>query len=395
MASLLRDSPSTSRQSALLLALAAIAYAQNGATQATGDTSTDSGTTATDAGTTATSATGTQNTNDATSVSVSDLPNLSTAASVGAASTVSVTSAPAISTSIFHLSGVPTIAGYGIPTQVVPWTAGAPYMQTSNLPEGTVFIVVGAFLGFLGAAVLAWRGMVAWSLHRSVKRAQLGAGTYSDSMLKLAKPGVATSTAAMGSTLSLERLSAPAGKLSKAHGRNTGSTAGPQASSTAARNSSLFFSPTAGAGAHHTNPAGLMSPSNRSSNFLPAGYYAPPTSTSPASGAKHASIGGTAARLSTLNPNHPANRGYAQPADYTSTGAPSPPDSPGLGRPSTGGTLGTQGTTRGRYDRLSGMGVQENWSNLNVPGGAPSGQRAPSANLEDLFEHHGNGMRGY
>jgi hypothetical protein len=271
-------------------------------------------------------------------------------------------------------------------------------MQTSKLPEGTVFIIVGAVLGFLGMAVLAWRGMVAWSLHRSVKRAALGTH-YNDSMLKMAKPSLATSTAAMGSTLSLDRLSAPAGKLSRTHARNNSGGGMPNAN--AARNSSLFFSPTAGAGAHHsslsTSGAGAV---NRSSAYLPAGYYASPSAAAPAGNNKHASIGGgglnatagATSRLSSLNPNHPSNRGYTQ--QTTSEYNVSPPDSPtstmaATNRPSTGGTSG-----RGQYERVSRHGASESWGNLNVPGGAPPGQRAPSANLEDLFEHHGNGMRG-
>ena len=346
---------------------------------------------------------------DGNNAAITDLPDLSTAASVGQPSTVSVTDAPSLSetaTSIFHLSDVPTIAGYGIPTQVVPWTAGAPYMQTSKLPEGTVFIIVGAVLGFLGMAVLAWRGMVAWSLHRSVKRAALGTH-YNDSMLKMSSKPPLSSSAAMGSTLSLDRLSAPAGKLSRTHARTNSGTHG-MPNANAARNSSLFFSPTAGAGAHHTSHSASA---NRSSAYLPAGYYASPSAAAPASSNKHASIGGggslapatggAASRLSSLNPNHPSNRGYTQQSNNSEYNI-SPPDSPGsmapTNRPSTGGTLGNSArSTRGGYERVSGVHERrgEEWGNLNVPGGAPPGQRAPSANLEDLFEHHGNGMRGY
>lgn len=358
----------------ILLALAAAVQAQSSTTAAQQTTAA-----ATSAGTA---------TNDGSATTLTDLPNLSTAATVGA-STVSVTDAPTLSSSIFHLSDVPTIAGYGVPTQVVPWTAGAPYMQTSKLPEGTVFIIVGAVLGFLGAAILVWRGIVAWSLDRSVKRANLGTH-YNDSMLKLTKPsGISTSTTAMGSNLSLDRLSAPAGKLSKPHGRNVSNSGAPPGSS-AARQSSLFFSPTAGAGAHHASSnRDSTAANNRASAYLPAGYYAAPGAAAPNSGSKHASVGGLPTRLSTLNPSHPSHKGYSN--DFV----PSPPDSPSTAhRPSTGGTLGTLGTRGRGYERVSGMGGQDNWSNLNIPGGAPQGQRAPSANLEDLFEHHGNGMRG-
>jgi hypothetical protein len=371
----------------ILLALAVFAQAQtdnnnDGTTTAAANTGTQG----------AQKTTAATQTGDGQSVSVTDLPNLSTAPSVGAATSVTVTDAPTISSSIFHLSDVPTIAGYGVPTQMVPWTAGAPFMQTSKLPEGTVFIIVGAILGFLGAAILAWRGMIAWSLHRSVKRAALGS-QYSDSMLKLSKPTMGVNAAAMGSNMSLDRLSTPAGKLSKTHARNnSGSTNLTNAA--AARNSSLFFSPTAGAGAHHTTPSAALigfGANNRSSPYLPAGYYAAPGTAAPASGNKHASVGtGAAARLSSLNPMHPSSKGYTQQPDF----APSPPDSPRstpIGRPSTGGT--SLGTRRG-YERVSGLGERETWSNLHIPGGAPAGQRAPSANLEDLFEEHGGAMKG-
>jgi hypothetical protein len=373
-------------------------------TQPTNDATTADNTQPTTAATNTNTANDPTTTADGESVAITDLPDLSTAPTVGQTS-VSKSDAPSLTAtgSIFHLSGVPTIAGYGVPQQTVPWTAGAPFMQTSKLPEGTVFIIVGAVLGFLGMAVLAWRGMVAWSLHRSVKRAALGSH-YNDSMLKMKLQPPSTSAGAMGSTLSLDRLSAPAGKLSRPSGRghSRGGSGGQGVSNTnAARNTSLFFSPTAGAGAHHTSHS--VSSNNRSSAYLPAGYYASPSANTPASGNKHASIGGNSlapagnatSRLSALNPNHPSNRGYTQTQSNHSDYNISPPDSPGsmvhTNRPSTGGTLPS---SRRGYERVAGTGhaSHDSWGGLNVPGGAPPGQRAPSANLEDLFEHHGGGM---
>lgn len=276
-------------------------------------------------------------------------------------------------------------------------------MQKSQLPEGTVFIIVGAVLGFLGMAVLVWRGLVAWSLHRSVKRAALGSH-YNDSMMKMQPP----QSAGMGSTLSLDRLSAPAGKLSRPrhsrHGSGGGGGSHGVSNPNAAKNSSLFFSPTAGAGAHHTSHS--VSSNHRGSAYLPAGYYASPSAATPAQGNKHASIGGgglapassgNAARLSSLNPNHPSNRGYTQTQSNNSDYNHSPPDSPGsmanTMRPSTGGTLPLPSSRRG-YERVAGNGRarEDSWGGLNVPGGALPGQRAPSANLEELFAHHGGGM---
>ncbi|TKA72127.1 hypothetical protein B0A49_04429, partial [Cryomyces minteri] len=113
----------------------------------------------------------------ATSAATSAAPTSATSdASTAAASTAVTTPAPPSSSlpatatfggstastttnSVFHLTGLPTIEGAGIPTLVIPYTAGAPFMQKSVLPQGTVFICVGAILGFLGACVLAWRGI--------------------------------------------------------------------------------------------------------------------------------------------------------------------------------------------------------------------------------------------
>ena len=160
---------------------------------------------------------------------------------------------------------------------------------------------------------------------------------------------------AASSNLSLDRLNVQPTKMTKSRSPlaplNTAGAPG-------ARNSSLFFSPTAGAG-HHSSPSGgPLLPTNRSSSYLPAGYYAAPGAAAPAAGAGVAHIGG-------------ATRGsYIRHSNY----GPSPPGSPAL-PPSRG------------YDR-SGLYHQQSSSslNLNIPGGAHPGQRAPSANLEDLFD---------
>ncbi|KAE9972340.1 hypothetical protein EG328_005077 [Venturia inaequalis] len=321
---------------------------------------------------------------------VTDTPGATDSGTSTTAPTTTVTNAPTLSStnSVFHLSDVPTIAGYGVPTQVVPWTAGAPYMQRSSLPEGTVFIVVGAFLGFMGAAVILWRGLVAWSLHRSVRKAAM-TSHRNDSMLKLSKPNPYGGGGFGASNMSLERLSAPTGKLSKhAPAQSSNNPAG--------RNSSLFYSPTAGAGNHSSANAALIGGNNRSSAFLPAGYYAAPGAASP--GGVPASM---TSPLSNLNPLHPSRSGYARPTDY----APSPPESPGLAPSSPGGgALPKSRGYAGGYERSSGYGRPSTESgmyaqgstsqlNLHVPGGALNGGRAPSANLEDMFEAHGNGSR--
>ncbi|KAF8477487.1 hypothetical protein BDZ91DRAFT_615270, partial [Kalaharituber pfeilii] len=140
-----------------------------------------------------------------------------------------------------------TSFAYAKPT--IPPTAGAPFMQKSSLPEGTFFIAVGAALGFLLFSIVAWRAIVAWSLHRSVKRAAAQANVVdSKAMLRPPQNGGPTGfyAAGVGSSVSLGDLGAS----------RSGAAKQPA-------NTSLFFSPTAGVGGN----------ADRRSAYLPAGYY--------------------------------------------------------------------------------------------------------------------------
>jgi hypothetical protein len=303
--------------------------------------------------------------------------------------------APPTGLSAFHLTGLPTIAGVGVPDVVVPDTAGAAFMQKSNLPDGTVFICVGAALGALGFAVLAWRGLVAWSLHRSVKRAAM-AQNLADLKAMSAVPGKKRgmyNVVGASSNMSLDRLSAaPTGtsKPPKPFANNNNSGTPPKSTS------SLFFSPTAG-GATGVRDSMV----NRSSTYLPAGYY-PSGNSQPASGSPMTHIGGQGPHLSTHSLATPGNR-FSARSGISPPGSPSLPPSRGYDRapPSRDGlslynrnsiaTLGTPGNNRGIYGHEHGNPSQ---LSLNVPGGSSvAGGRAPSAYLEDLFENHGNGPR--
>jgi hypothetical protein len=259
------------------------------------------------------------------------------------------TSSSADSTDLPGLPTLPTLPGGEVvsyPPPTVPPTAGAPYMQHSNLPEGTVFIAVGAVLGFLGLAVLAWRGLVAWSLHRSVKRAATQ-NNLADSKAMLRPPGGGIYANVYGSSLSLDHLS------------SSGKSPGAQRHTP---NSSLFFSPTA------TTGAGLGQAGNRGSGYLPAGYYAAGNA-APGGGTGMTHIGGGApVGLSTHN--------YARAKSV----GPSPPGSPSL-PPSRSGDAGF---ARGSLRNGTSM------SSLNLP--AQQQERAPSAYLEDLFENHQPGQ---
>lgn len=249
--------------------------------------------------------------------------------------TSSTDSLPPLTTSTSSTDTLPTLTSaatsstYSIPVATVPPTENAPYMRQSNLPEGTVFIAVGAALGFIGLSVLAWRALVAWSINRSVRRASMEqAQQESKTLLRHKRRSRRHSRHRShrpkdGTSVSMEKLS-PSHRHS-----HMGASKGPGAQS------SLFYSPTAGAG---LNPA-----ANRASTYLPAGYYS----------AGAAAPGG----------GHSRNLGPSPP------GSPSLPPSSGADAPQT---------------RASHLGASSSTVNLNAP---PQG-RAPSAYLEDLFENH-------
>ncbi|KAI9840805.1 MAG: hypothetical protein M1837_001278 [Sclerophora amabilis] len=263
---------------------------------------------------------------------------------------------------------LPTIAGqYSYPPPSVPPTANAPFMQHSTLPEGTIFIAVGAGLGFLALAILAWRGLVAWSLHRSVKRAAMQQ-TVADQKTFFRPPGGGKIYSTTGpSSLSIDRL---------AYGGRGGA-----ASSNAHRahtpSESLFFSPTA---ARSGSRAGLDPAGNRNSGYLPAGFYAAGNSApgGNGNGSGMTQLGGGIMNLAGAGPK---SQGYTRARSM----GPSPPGSPGL-RPTSRG--GDSLYSRGHYGTGSGVGLPaaDSASSLNL--NAPPQGRAPSAYLEDLFETH-------
>ena len=282
----------------------------------------------------------------------------------------------------------PTIAGVGIPTIVVPWTAGAPYMQKSSLPEGTFFIAVGAVLAFFGACILLWRGMVAWSINRSVKRTALASmqlnekqprsglnwrsssGNNGYNRVSTGGKGSLYKDAGAMSTVSLDNLTA-AGKHK------------PQ---------NLFFSPTMQAAQNRDSV-------HRNSGYMPSGYYASPAASQAAGGMPMTTVGG-------LAPGHGHSNRYSAMSGQSGY---SPPSSPGLPPQSRGSTIAPR-DTRSRDGLRAPQGRDGYSSNRNsaylhgqpstsslmvgsnsVSDLAPS--RAPSAYLEELMDNHGNGPR--
>lgn len=319
--------------------------------------------------------------------------------------TASVTNAPSLTTgdatSVFHLiSDAPTIAGAGIPELFIPWTAGAPFQQKSSLPEGTVFIAVGAVLAFFGFCVVLWRGMVAWSINRSVKRAalaSLGAGAGEKSTWGGGSSGyrsVSQKQSSLykdaGSSMSLDQLTSAGKPMGKPHFRD----------STMERRDTppadLFFSPTAKVSGRDSTI------SHRNSGYMPSGYYAAPNAAAP-----------QATTLGADGHSHHHNHSIAPYANrHSHIPEPSPPSSPGLpptrssqGYRSSRDGLRAPPSREGRRSYLSaepksghtsGLYAQPSSSSLMVGSNSVSdlgGSRAPSAYLEDLFENHGNGPR--
>lgn len=351
---------------------------------------------------------------DATSAAVS------TAASTAASSVASgaqTTQPPSLtSASASSQPALPTVSDWLPPPLIVPDTSNAPFMQRSSLPEGTVFICVGGVLGFLGLCVLAWRGLVAWSLHRNVKKAAIT--TYaSDTKSMFGLGGGPTyKSVDTGSYLSLDQLTHTNTSYGGAGGdtgrrdrerqrekhdrqdRHADRSLHQQRSSRTPSSTNLFFSPTAGAG------AGLSSPRN---SYMPAGYYAA-GATAPNSGSSIVQLGG----------DRPPKEGYSRVHSSHSLSIDSPPESPALKprRDSTGAMVGGRsspgrtspagrispahnnrhshrGSSGGVHEptRRSRLGYSAADSSLTL-NGPPQG-RAPSAYLEDLFENHGHGPR--
>ncbi|PNS17879.1 hypothetical protein CAC42_52 [Sphaceloma murrayae] len=377
--------------SAQLPNLSQVSDQQTNAQTATGATSNQNSNTNTRGGSTQTGTQtggGTTNT-QATQTATTGTSRAGTTASAAASSTgtegttnlfpsnvVSSTTTRAAATNLNRLSGAPTLQGVGIPTMVVPFTANAPYMQKSSMPEGTVFIAVGAVLAFLGFCVIAWRGLVAWSINRSVKRAAMASimasetkngGGWASNPFKPA--GGFYHQAPGGSTLDLN-------DKSDRHAR-------PRSTAPPSNPAGLFFSPTASTNATTNIPmTGLPPQTNRSSTFLPAGYYATPSSQL-GSGNSTTTIGGPqgspslGARRTSLN-RPMSNMQLA------------PPSREGGNRLSTG-----RPSSNIYQNQQAGSGhlqPQASASSLQVGTGHGEdlpGSRAPSAYLEDLFESHG------
>ena len=251
-------------------------------------------------------------------------------------------------------------------------------MQKSQLPEGTVFICVGALLGFLGFCMLAWRGLIAWSLHRSVKKAATAShGLNSSSKSMMLRPPGGASFYGFGpdSSLSLDKTGG-----GKSRGRLDGFNN--RSSSAKADRRSLFFSPTAGAG---------LNGASRSSTYLPAsvtsgGPYSSIVEAENSSSEISNNLGlDSSAYSHTAVPSKLSNiyahvQGYQRAFGSGNT----PPASPNLS------PHGRNGHESSNSASIRNKNIPKAYSGLStsIPL-RPNLARTPSAYLEDLFDTYG------
>ncbi|KAK9486179.1 hypothetical protein V1527DRAFT_423508 [Lipomyces starkeyi] len=170
------------------------------------------------------------------------------------------------------------------PTPIIPVTSNNPFSKESNAPEGTVFIAVGSVIGGIALAILGWRGLVAYSLHKSLKASSAayasepkGTGTSSGRGgffgSKRQNTGAFYATGA-GSAVSLDQLTSTGRAVNNARPISAYDDIGMPRTGPSF-NTSTFYSPTAGAMGMSAAMGNALSglSTNRSSTYLPSGHY--------------------------------------------------------------------------------------------------------------------------
>ncbi|PWY77206.1 hypothetical protein BO94DRAFT_193836 [Aspergillus sclerotioniger CBS 115572] len=293
-------------------------------------------------------------TDDSTTSTTTDAATTTESATTSSADSTTTSAATTTNTkSTSTGSSTSSSSTNGYPVVTVPPTADAPYMQKSKIPEGTLFIVVGAVLGAIGLAILAWRGIVAWSVNRSVRQAAMIRSSETKGLLRSKKRRSRSRRSSSGPGVTLDKLGENHHHRSHSHSRRHHRSS----TKTPSSNSALFFSPTAGM--HHN--------SNRRSSYLPAGYYNAGSAAPPRSQETRFS----AADLPGMGPQ---SQGYTK-----AKSGPSPPESPRLSASANEQDISPRGARRSRVEEASTSTI-----NLSSP---PLG-RTPSAYLEDLFDSH-------
>lgn len=288
-----------------------------------------------------------QKTSTTSKTTATSLPALSSSTTTSATSTgdpPKLTGLPTLSKTVDN--SYPTY-----PPPSPPPVQNAPFMNRSTLPDGTVFIAVGSILGLFGAAILVWRGIVAYLLKRSVEKAAMAQHTTNDK--------VAASFPAPPETFYKytddSSASITAGLIAGGGRGQRRTTRGPIPSQTPST-TNLFFSPTAAAGTMNNSAA------SRHSSFLPSGFYAATSASPAAAGGPQAQAHGHSISLSNLNPvSHSSHN--TPPVRQT------PPESPDLAP----------------HNRATPP-HRTNFSTSSISLNRPPSGRAPSAYLDDLLD---------
>lgn len=135
---------------------------------ATSASSTGSGSSSGTASSTDSAASSTGSASSSAASSGITITRSSSASASGSGSSSSDTAMPTL-TSESSSSSSSSIA---TPTVTVPSTRDNPFLRTSNLPDGTVFICVGAILGALIAAIVIWRIAAGIALKKRIREAE-------------------------------------------------------------------------------------------------------------------------------------------------------------------------------------------------------------------------------
>src|SRR5277367_3971548 len=146
------------------------------------------------------------------SSSSSDLPNLTSTSTDALPALTSSAALPSLNTNLPTLTENPA----NIPTYqvIIPQNiAQNPFIQTSTMPEGTVFIIVGSALAGLALMLIGWRAIYIWCLHRQTSQQRKKQNYYAEMEQRPFNSGNGSSSsttpfaaAGAGSQISLDYL---------------------------------------------------------------------------------------------------------------------------------------------------------------------------------------------
>jgi len=207
----------------------------------------------------------------------------SSAALPGLVTTTNKNQLPSLST-----AQLPGITQTNVPTYqvVIPNVADNPFLEKSNYPDGTVFIIVGSCLAGLALLVIGWRTAYVWCLHRQTKErrkqqkyTEMGEQRPYAAVNGTSSNGAVNNNNPFARDISMEYLR-PGDRKSQVSlfsrpstGRTATNQPRPVSSVDPVIPSNVqFYSPSAHPGGSTAAALGTQA-ADRSSAYLPAGYY--------------------------------------------------------------------------------------------------------------------------